>query len=101
MKKLMVSLTILLSFSVNAVDFYECKARMENLVNGDVLSVDRYIANVIVSDDLVLYSSAPGAPFDKCEVTKKRDGQYINEYKKCFFDEKMRTMFFVEGLNVF
>lgn len=101
MKKLMVSLGLLLSFSASAVDFYECKARMENLSNGQVISVDRYISNVIVSNEVVLYSSAPGAPFEECEVTNKREGQYINEYKKCFFDENMRTMFFVEGLNVF
>lgn len=101
MKKLMVSLALLLSFSANAVDFYHCKARMENLSNGKVLSVDRYVANVIVSDSVILYSSAPGAPFEECKVTKKRDGQYINEYKKCFFDENMKIMFFVEGINVF
>ena len=101
MKKLIISLGLLLSFSASAVDFYECKARMENLTNGKVLSVDRYIASVVVSDETILYSSAPGAPFEECEVTKKRDGQYINEYKKCFFDENMKIMFFVEGINVF
>lgn len=101
MKSLMISLALLLSFSANAVDFYHCKARMENLTNGKVLSVDRYVANVIVSDSVILYSSAPGAPFEECKVKVKRDGQYINEYKKCFFDEKMKIMFFVEGVNVF
>lgn len=74
---------------------------MENLTNGKVLSVDRYVANVIVSDSVILYSSATGAPFEECKVTKRKDGQYINEYKKCFFDEKMKIMFFVEGVNIF
>lgn len=101
MKKLMVSLALLLSFSVNAVDFYKCKPRMQNLSNGKTIAVDRYVASVVVSNNIVLYSSTPDAPFDKCEVTKKRDGQYINEYKKCFFDENMKIMFFVEGMNVF
>lgn len=101
MKKLILSLGLLLSFSANAVDFYECKARMENLTNGHVVSVDRYVANVIVSDSVILYSSAPGAPFEECKVTNKRDGQYTNGYKKCFFDENIKIMFFVEGVNIF
>lgn len=101
MKKLMVSLALLLPFSANAVDFYKCKPRMQSLSDGKTIAVDRYVASVVVSNDIVLYSSTPNAPFAKCEVTKKRDGQYINEYKKCFFDENMKIMFFVEGLNVF
>lgn len=94
-------LALLLPFSASAVDFYKCKPRMQNLSDGKTIAVDRYVASVVVSNDIVLYSATPNASFDKCEVTKRNDGQYINEYKKCFFDENMKIMFFVEGMNVF
>ena len=98
LRNLLIGLLSLYTVSVNA-DMYECKPSMENLSTGTTMSIDRHIASVIVLDKFILYASTPNTPYDKCEIKFIKDGQYRNDVDKCFFDEKGRFMFFIEGVN--